>query len=499
MKRIPRQVEAALVKKFEEVGAGRAGLGQGLKWCRFFIDFCLKYGHSPREADSIPLFLAKITSKGQGESLQAEAKRAVAVLQEVLPDFPAAGQAFTTKSAKDAEVSVEKEASAGSKSSGDQRAGPGGQGSDLRFQQKKAGPRKKDEKRLKKESKAEEVSLRCEDGTRFSWEAIYERLEERFATGQYARATRKTYLSWIRGYEGFLREEGRGELSSETTAAYLTYLAKERQVTASSQNQAFNALLFLFRKVLEQPYEPKDVKRAKSRRSVPVVLSEEEVGMVFSELRGTELLVAQMLYGSGLRLTECLSLRVQSLDFDQLRVTIHRGKGGKDRAVPMAERLVPALREQLRRCREVYDEDVEAGFAGAFAPETGIERKWRSRMKEWPWQFLFPQESLTRVDATDGGEEWRRFHFHEKLFSVRLKAAVGMTGIHKRVTAHTFRHSFASHLLMRGYDIRSIQEVLGHSDVKTTMIYLQTVPKLAKKEMRSPLDSWEGEISCWEG
>ena len=132
---------------------------------------------------------------------------------------------------------------------------------------------------------------------------------------------------------------------------------------------------------------------------------------------------------------------------------------------------------------------MEKGFGGAFAPETGSERKWKSRMKEWPWQFLFPQENLTRVEESG---EWRRYHFHEKLFNLRLKAAVGMTGIHKRVTAHTFRHSFASHLLLQGYDIRSIQEVLGHSDIKTTMIYLQTVPTLAKKEMRSPFDSWAG-------
>ncbi|MDP0492159.1 MAG: integron integrase [Verrucomicrobiota bacterium JB023] len=434
-----------------------------MKWCRYFIDFCLKTGRSPRESDSIAPFLAKLASKGQGAPEQAQARKAVLLLQEVLRGIPVGrvksevtetilGETGTNKSTVREGGSPEKVKYSGSAASGESARG-GREG---------------------------------EEGV--SWPRAYELLEERFATGQYARTTRTTYRSWIRGYEGFLREVGRGDVSSESAAAYLTYLAKERGLTASSQNQAFNALLFFFRKVLDRPYEPKEVKRAKSRRYVPVVLSETEVGEVFSELEGTALLIAQMLYGSGLRLTECLSLRVQSLDFDQLKVTIHRGKGGKDRSVPMAARLVEELREQLKRCRAVYEEDLESGFAGAFAPETGSERKWKSRMKEWPWQFLFPQETLTKVEESG---EWRRFHFHEKTFSQRLRAAVEMTGIHKRVTAHTFRHSFASHLLVQGHDIKSIQEVLGHSDIKTTMIYLQTVPALAKKEMRSPFDSWE--------
>ena len=210
--------------------------------------------------------------------------------------------------------------------------------------------------------------------------------------------------------------------------------------------------------------------------------------MVFSEMEGMERLIAQLLYGSGLRLTECLSLRVQSLDFEQLRLTIHRGKGGKDRAVPLPKVLMNELEAQLAHCRGLYEKDLVAGYAGAFPPETGSPRKWKTRMKEWPWQFFFPQENLTLIPEEN---ELRRYHLHETRFSQQLKAAVRMTGIHKRVSAHTFRHSFASHLLVRGYDIRSIQEMLGHSDIKTTMIYLQTVPAMTKKEMQSPLDFWD--------
>ncbi|GHC42774.1 integron integrase [Roseibacillus persicicus] len=457
MHTIPRQIEAVLRQELARRQFSRTEVGHSLKWCRFFIDFCLKSGSSPREPDSIPLFLQKIASKGQGPELQQQARTAVQILQELLPQFRK-GVEVTSNEGKD-EMVVQPEpvpAKIAVKRKGIQRG------------------------EIAKETGPAESEL--------SWEVLYHRLEDCFASGQYARTTRKSYLGHLRGYETFLAEADSKEVSSESAAAYLTYLARERQVSASSQNQAFNALLFLFRKVLDQPFEPYGVQRVKRRRYVPVILSEEEIAMVFSEMEGTSLLVAQLLYGSGLRLTECLSLRVQSLDFDQLRVTIHRGKGGKDRAVPLSKVLVDDLRAQLKQCRTLYEEDLAEGYAGAFPPETGSPRKWATRMKEWPWQFLFPQENLTQVPEKD---ELRRFHLHETSFSKRLKAAIRRAGIHKRVSAHTFRHSFASHLLVHGYDIRSIQEMLGHSDIKTTMIYLQTVPTLSKKEMQSPLDFWK--------
>lgn len=457
MHTIPHQIEAVLRQELARRQLSRSEVGHCLKWCRFFIDFCLKSGSCPREADSIPLFLKKIASKGQGPELQLQARGAVQILQELLPQFR-----------KGVEVTSD-------------------EGGEAKAAQPESGPAKIAVERGG-EQRAEIVKEAGPAEFGLSWEVLYHRLEDSFASGHYARTTRKSYLGHLRGYQAFLVEADSKEVCSESAAAFLTYLAKERQVSASSQNQAFNALLFLFRKVLEQPFEPKGVERVKRRRYVPVILSEEEVAMVFSEMTGAERLITQMLYGSGLRLAECLSLRVQSLDFDQLRVTIHRGKGGKDRAVPMSKVLVEDLKAQLERCRSLYEEDLAAGFAGAFSPETGSPRVWETRMREWPWQFLFPQENLTLVP--EKGEK-RRYHFHETTLSNRLKAAVRRTGIHKRVTAHTFRHSFASHLLMHGYDIRSIQDMLGHSDIKTTMIYLQTVPAMTKKEMQSPLDFWE--------
>ncbi|MGJ8724408.1 MAG: integron integrase [Roseibacillus sp.] len=455
MHKIPRQIEAVLRVKFVGKGFSEAEIGQGLKWCRFFIDFCLKSNSSPREVGSIPLFLKKIASKGQGAHRQKQAKAAVATLQEVLPQF---GEGAVAKNAEQQEGGdrIKEEGSAYSVASSD-KVPPSAGG----------------------EKGSSEVEL--------SWDSIYSLLDGKFASGQYAKTTRRAYLSWLRGYQKFLNDAGSEAVSSETAATYLTFLAKERGVTASSQNQAFNALLFLFRKVLERPFEPEGVQRVRSRRYVPVVLSEVEVAEIFAEMEGVELLVTQMLYSSGLRLTECLSLRVQSLDFSQLKVTIHRGKGGKDRTVPMAARLADKLKQQLERCRSLYEEDLAAEYAGAFAPEVGSEQKWKSRMRDWPWQFLFPQKNLSLIE---GANERRRFHLHETVYSQRLKGAVRRTKIHKRVTAHTFRHSFASHLLVQGHDIRSIQEVLGHSDIKTTMIYLQTVPMMAKKEMRSPFDCW---------
>ena len=344
MHRIPRQIESALREEFQRRGADSQGMGSGLKWCRFFIDFCLNKGFSPRAEESVPEFMKKLASKGQGPALCEEARQAVAVLQQILPRFE-----------KVEDEGKREETMA--KDSADLESG------------RQTEPRSRVPK-----GKAEEARVG-------GWKEVYELLDERFAAGHYANTTRKSYLTWVRGYEFFLGKKGVAGVSSESSAAYLTFLAKERRVTASSQNQAFNALLFLFRKVLEQPFEPKNVKRVRSRRYVPVVLSEKEVGQVFSELAGPELLIAQMLYGSGLRLTECLSLRVQSLDFEQFKVTMHRGKGAKD--YPRLRRrsavgiLAPprALKKEMRlRAVAVSGSDggaVGGRFAGAIKALSG--------------------------------------------------------------------------------------------------------------------------------
>lgn len=266
---------------------------------------------------------------------------------------------------------------------------------------------------------------------------------------------------------------------------FLTWLATHKRVVSTTQNQAFNALLFLFRHVLKRPYELGDkVKRARRTRYVPVVLSQAELEKVFSRMEEPYLLIAQLLYGCGLRLSEGLRLRVEQLNLSHKILTVHRGKGRKDRTVPLPVRLIPRLEEHLGAVRRQFDEDEAGGFAGAFMPE-GSPVKWKHRALHWPWQFVFPAKSLTLVPSTG---ERRRYHVHDSQFSKALRGAVRESGISKRVGAHTLRHSFASHLLLANYDIRTIQEMMGHSDVKTTMIYTQTVPSRTLKHRQSPLD-----------
>ena len=244
-------------------------------------------------------------------------------------------------------------------------------------------------------------------------------------------------------------------------------------------------MLFLFRHVLKRPYELGDkVKRARRTKYVPVVLSREEVDRIFSRMVDPHLLIAQLLYGCGLRLTETLRLRVGQIDLSHRMLTIHRGKGRKDRAVPLPECLIGKLEEHLKAVRRQFDEDLDNGFGGSFAPE-GSPVKWESRCRHWTWQFVFPAKTLTLVP--ESGKK-KRYHVHASHFSKSLRHAVWKAEISKKVGAHTLRHSFASHLLLANVDIRTIQEMMGHADVKTTMIYTQTVPSRTWKERKSPLD-----------
>jgi integron integrase len=256
-------------------------------------------------------------------------------------------------------------------------------------------------------------------------------------------------------------------------------------MAASSQNQAFNALLFLFRHVLEKEFgQLEGVVRAKRRRYIPVVLSREEVDRVLGQLAYPYDMVAKLLYGCGLRLFECLKLRVQDVNLAMVVVTVHDGKGQKDRTVPLPQVMVPELRAQLERVQQVHQEDVARGYAGTFLPGA-LADKYPRAATEFGWQWLFPAKTLTLVPAT---QEYRRYHVHETQVQKALKQAVGRSQIPKRASAHTLRHSFASHLLQANYDIRTIQELLGHSDVKTTMMYTHTVRSVTLKEAKSPLD-----------
>lgn len=266
---------------------------------------------------------------------------------------------------------------------------------------------------------------------------------------------------------------------------FLSFLAVDKKVAAATQNQAFNALLFLFKHVLEKEFgKVEGVVRAKRTTYIPVVLSRVEVDRVVRFLEYPYDLVAKLLYGCGLRLFECLKLRVQDLNFEMKILTVHDGKGRKDRTVPLPQVLAPELNKQLETVRRVHREDLAAGYAGTFLPGA-LGEKYKRAEKELVWQWLFPAKTLTQVPTT---REYRRYHLHETHVQAAIKRAVQRSQIPKRASAHTFRHSFVSHLLQANYDIRTIQELLGHSDVKTTMIYTHTVQSVTLKEAKSPLD-----------
>ncbi|HSR36112.1 MAG TPA: integron integrase, partial [Desulfurivibrionaceae bacterium] len=316
------------------------------------------------------------------------------------------------------------------------------------------------------------------------WDEVIGRLADEIKVRHYSRKTLKTYAHWSRQFQRFLRNKPPAELSTEDVKAYLTHLAVKCQVAASTQNQAFNSLLFLFRHALKREFgELRDVPRAKKSLYVPVVLSREEIDAILAHLYHPYQLIVKILFGCGLRLFECLQLRVRDFNFDAGVLTVH-GKGKKDRTVPLPESIHDELQRQMQRVRRLHEKDLAEGYDGVFLDDA-VERKYPKAPQELVHQWYFPLRSLTLVEETG---QRRRYHVHESELQKALYAAVRKAQIPKRVTAHTFRHSFATHLLQAGYDIRTIQTKLGHSSLKTTMIYTHCVPVRTMKEARSPLD-----------
>jgi integron integrase len=302
----------------------------------------------------------------------------------------------------------------------------------------------------------------------------------------YSLRTEEAYLQWIVRFSrwcesiGIELEIGANE---DTVRRYLEHLAVERSVSASTQNQAFSALMFLYGEILHQPLERVEAVRAKRPSRLPVVLSKEEVRKVLLELEGTMALIGRLLYGCGLRLMEALRLRVKDVDFDRHQIVVRQGKGAKDRVVMLPERLRKPMREHLERLRGLYESDRTDGVAGVWLPEA-LSVKFPNAGKEWPWQWVFPSKSL----ATDPrGGETRRHHVHDNSVSKALAVAAGRARLTKKITAHTFRHSFATHLLEGGADIRTVQKLLGHKSVETTMIYTHVLDRPGNLA-GSPLD-----------
>lgn len=317
------------------------------------------------------------------------------------------------------------------------------------------------------------------------WQNIHNELKNEIKVRHYSPKTLKSYAMWARKLQAFSCNKDPELLSTSDVKDFLTFLAVKKNTSASSQNQAFNALLFFFRHILKKEFGKIDgVVRAKRRPYIPVVLSREEIDKIILNLPYPYDLVAKLLYGCGLRLFECMNIRISSLNFDAGILTVHDGKGQKDRTVPLPEVLLPELKAHLARVKNLHQKDLAKNYGGVFMMGQ-LEKKYKGAGKELIWQWFFPAKTLTYVPET---KEYRRHHLHETHVQKEIKLAVNKAQICKRASAHTFRHSFASHLLQANYDIRTIQELLGHSDVRTTMIYTHTVKSRTLKEAKSPLD-----------
>jgi integron integrase len=296
--------------------------------------------------------------------------------------------------------------------------------------------------------------------------------------------TEKSYVQWIRRFILFHDKRHPQEMGVVEIEAFLTHLAVQKNVAASTQNQAYSALLFLYRHVLEIPLEERiDALRARPSRYLPTVLTPEETRLVLGHLPGTYQLIAQILYGSGLRLREALSLRIKDIDFNQKQLHIRDAKGGKSRLTVLPESLMPPLQSHLQQVRRLHHQDLALGYGATQLPYA-FERKDVSASRQWIWQYAFPAGSRCQDPRTG---QVIRYHLHESGLQKALKQAVRQAKITKRVSCHTFRHSFATHLLQNGYDIRTVQELLGHKDVKTTMIYTHVLNR-GGRGVISPLD-----------
>jgi integron integrase len=446
------------------------------KWLLYFLDFCGKYPPPDTKSEQIRLFIEKLRSKRQTSQQCNQAAHAISIYFEsqkwknyhepatsdTKPQKFASSVNPTLKVRKtnDAFVSagisaVPAEAVAESPSS----FGPPG------------GKRYNEWWCLEKSKSA-------------AWDQTIEKLAAEIKIRHYSRKTLKTYADWGRKFQRFLSDKPPEELSPLDVKEYLTHLAVKRRVASSTQNQAFNALLFIFRHVLKKDYgDMRDVPRAKKSKYIPVVLSRQEIDIILSYLEYPFDTVVGLLYGCGLRLFECLGLRVLNFNLEDGLLTVH-GKGDKDRTIPLPKKLIPKLKTRLDALRELHDKDLAAGYAGVFLPDS-LEKKYPTAARDFIWQWFFPQKGLTLVPRT---KEYRRYHLHESNVQEVLKNAARRAKLTKRVRSHTFRHSFATHLLQAGYDIRTIQTMLGHVDVRTTMIYTHCVPSKTAKEVKSPLD-----------
>jgi len=329
-----------------------------------------------------------------------------------------------------------------------------------------------------------ESNASCQE-IRQRYPEVFRRLVAEIRKRGYSIRTEQAYEGWVCRWVGFHDLGDPEQMGPAEVVNFLEYLALERKVAVSTQNQALNALVFLFDQVLEKPLGDMGAfARAKRPRKLPVVLTREEVGRLLDRLDGVHRIMAGLLYGSGMRLMECIRLRVLDVDFGYRQMTVRNGKGGKDRIVPLPERFIAPLEAHLETVKALHEADLEKGFGEVYLPGA-LGRKYPNAAREWKWQYVFPGARLS-VDPRSGA--MRRHHAHESGLQKAVKKASVEAGITKKVGCHSLRHSFATHLLEAGYDIRTVQALLGHADVSTTMIYTHVLNSPGVT-VRSPADS----------
>ena len=299
----------------------------------------------------------------------------------------------------------------------------------------------------------------------------------------YSPKTEESYVNWIRKYVLYHNKKHPRDMGEKEIRDYLNYLSLTQNVSYSTQNQALNAIIFLYKNVIKKELGNLNFEKAKRVKHIPVVLSKNEVELILNQLEGIVKLIVSLLYGSGLRLNECLSIRIKDVDVDYMQIIIRDGKGGKDRRTMIPGSLINQLKKQIEKVKQIHTSDLKC--CGGFTDlPYALEKKYPNANKQFGWQYLFPASKQIYVPKT---KRKHRHHLHEATIQRAVKSAVSKAELVKQVSPHTFRHSFATHLLENGYDIRTVQELMGHKDVRTTMVYTHVLNK-GVMGVRSPLD-----------
>lgn len=313
---------------------------------------------------------------------------------------------------------------------------------------------------------------------------LLEKVRQEIRRRNYSYSTEKSYSDWIKQFIRFHKMQHPNQLKEKDIVSFLNYLAQSRDVAPSTQNQALCAIVFLYKNVLKSEIgNLENLKRAKKPKHLPTVLSKKEVKNLLNKMDGIPCLIASLLYGGGLRISEAISLRVKDLDFDYMQITVRNGKGKKDRITMLPDKLKPLLKDQIRKVHCLHQQDLARGFGSTILPNS-LAKKYPDAATELGWQYLFPSR-YRRKDPKTGFRH--RYHISPKNIQRTFKTAVKSAGINKKASPHTLRHSFATHLLQNGYDIRTVQDLLGHKNLKTTSIYLHVLNR-GGHGIKSPLD-----------